>query len=389
MSKILAVLRKELYRFFTDRRMLISLIVPGLLIFVIYSLIGNVVTNSMNNEITEYNIYVLNEPTEMNFIYYNPEWTVHKNSTELTENEIISEVVDGTVDLYIIYEENFMEKIGNYDSETGDLAPSIAIYYNSTVDSSYNLYLYVTAMLDQYEMKDSNKFDINYNDDIKYDLATDADISVKIIGMILPFILMSFLISGATGVCSEAIAGEKERGTMATLLVTPVKRSHIVIGKLAALGITAIFSSFVSFLGLILSLPKLVGTSFSISNYGIGPLLLLLLAVMVTTLFFTTILTIISTYAKSVKEATSLSLPLTVIVMVVGVTGMMSNSADANLGMYALPIYNSIQVFTGILNQSFDIWSILITIISNLTFVGLGVFVLTKMFDNEKIMFNK
>ena len=200
---------------------------------------------------------------------------------------------------------------------------------------------------------------------------------------------MTFLISGAMGICSESIAGEKERGTIATLLVTPIKRRDLVIGKVAALGITAISSAFVSFLGLILSLPKLAGTNFTLGQYGIDTLALLLLVVIVTALFFTTLLTIVSTYAKSVKEAASLSAPLTVIVMVVGMSGMMATSANSNVLMYLIPIYNSIQSFTGILNQSYDIVAILLTILSNLVFISLGVFVLTKMFDDEKIMFNK
>ena len=220
-------------------------------------------------------------------------------------------------------------------------------------------------------------------------MATEEDISTKIIGMILPFILMTFLISGAMGICSESIAGEKERGTIATLLVTPVRRSDLVIGKIGALGITTMASAFVSFLGLILSLPKLAGADFSIDYYGFGPLAILLLVVVVTALFFTTILTIVSTYAKSVKEATSLSGPLTIIVMVVGMSGMMATSANTNLWMYLIPIYNSIQSFTGILNDSINIFAIIITVISNLAYIGLGVFLLTKMFNSEKIMFNK
>jgi sodium transport system permease protein len=200
---------------------------------------------------------------------------------------------------------------------------------------------------------------------------------------------MTFLISGAIGVCSESIAGEKERGTIATLLVTPVKRSNLVIGKIAALGVVSIASAFVSFLGLVLSLPKLVGASFSLATYGLPAMLLLLLVVVVTSLFFTTILTIISTYARSVKEATSLALPLTMIVMVTGITGMASGSGTPESYMYLIPIYNSIQVFNGILNLSFNVWNIVVTIISNLIFVGVGVYLLTKMFDSEKIMFNK
>ena len=388
MSKIFVVLKKELRRFFTDRRMLTSIFLPGILIFIIYSLLGGVVTDMMSQQITDYSVHIENEPTEFSMIFDVSDWNVEKNKEALTKEEAISKISEGSLDLYIIYEEDFYNKILAYDTTLGK-APDVEIYYNSTIDSSLALYNYVTTYLSQIEAQLANKFDVNTDLNINYDMATEEDISTKIIGMILPFILMTFLISGAMGICSESIAGEKERGTIATLLVTPVRRSDLVIGKIAALGITTMASAFVSFLGLILSLPKLAGADFSIDYYGFGPLAILLLVVVVTALFFTTILTIVSTYAKSVKEATSLSGPLTIIVMVVGMSGMMATSANTNLWMYLIPIYNSIQSFTGILNDSINIFAIIITVISNLAYIGLGVFLLTKMFNSEKIMFNK
>lgn len=388
MSKIFVVLKKELRRFFTDRRMLTSIFLPGILIFIIYSLLGGVVTDMMSQQITDYSVHIENEPTQFSMIFDVSDWNVEKNKEALTKEEAISKISEGSLDLYIIYEEDFYNKILAYDTTLGK-APDVEIYYNSTIDSSYALYNYVTTYLSQIEAQLANKFDVNTDLNINYDMATEEDISTKIIGMILPFILMTFLISGAMGICSESIAGEKERGTIATLLVTPVRRSDLVIGKIAALGITTMASAFVSFLGLILSLPKLAGADFSIDYYGVGPLAILLLVVVVTALFFTTILTIVSTYAKSVKEATSLSGPLTIIVMVVGMSGMMATSANTNLWMYLIPIYNSIQSFTGILNDSINIFAIIITVISNLAYIGLGVFLLTKMFNSEKIMFNK
>ena len=390
MKTIITVLKKELRRFFTDSRMLTSIFLPGILIYVIYSLLGGVMTDVLSPEITEYKIYVANEPTELVSLYDVEGWVVDKNAdTSLTKEEIISMVSDGSVDIYVIYEEDFMQKVINYETNPNVPAPYVEIYYNSVVDSSLALYQYTTGNLDFLEAQIANKFDINPNSNIVYDLATDDDMSVKIIGMILPYILITFLISGAMGICSESIAGEKERGTIATLLVTPIKRRDLVVGKIGALGITTMAGAFVSFIGLILSIPKLAGADFSFDAYGVGPLVMLFFVVIITALFFTTLLTIISTYAKSVKEASSLASPLMIIVMVVGITGMMNTSANTNLLMYLIPIYNSTQALTGILNQAYDVWAIIITIIANVIYISLGVYLLTKMFDNEKIMFNK
>ena len=390
MKTVVTVLKKELRRFFTDTRMLVSIFLPGILIYVIYSLLGGVVTDMMTPSFTEFEIYVENEPAELVNMYNVDEWTVTKNSdTSLTKEEIIAKVSDGSIDLYVIYEENFMQKVAEYETNPLITAPYVEIYCNSTVDSSSFLYSYTIENLEFVEKQLSNKFDINPNSEIDYDLATDDDMSVKMIGMILPYILITFLISGALGICSESIAGEKERGTIATLLVTPIKRRDLVIGKIAALGITTMAGAFVSFIGLILSVPKLAGADFSFDAYGAVPLVMLFFVVVITALFFTTILTIISTFAKSVKEASSLASPLMILVMVVGITGMMNTSANSNLLMYLIPIYNSTQALTGILNKAYDIWAVVITVVTNIAYISLGVYLLTKMFDNEKIMFNK
>ena len=82
-------------------------------------------------------------------------------------------------------------------------------------------------------------------------------------------------------------------------------------------------------------------------------------------------------------------MPFYIISMVISVSTMYMESLPTSIGGYLIPIYNSIQSFTGILNDSINIFAIIITVISNLAYIGLGVFLLTKMFNSEKIMFNK
>ena len=100
-------------------------------------------------------------------------------------------------------------------------------------------------------------------------------------------------------------------------------------------------------------------------------------------------LAIISTYAKSVKEATSLSAPLMIAVTMIGMTGMYAGGVPTNPFVYLIPAYNSIQCFSAILNVSIDPLCFAITIISNIAYVGVAVIALTKMFNSEKVMFNK
>ncbi len=236
------------------------------------------------------------------------------------------------------------------------------------------------------------KIIINGNVDESYDQATKEDISSMMMTMIMPFLLTILLFSGCMTIAIESIAGEKERGTIATLLVTPVNRSAISIGKIVALSITALVSALSSFLGLILSLPKLMeGVSLDMAGvYGVSEYLALLGIIIVTVLLFTVVLSMVSCFAKSVKEANTYATPVMIVVMVLSlVSSYGSTVASTNLPFYFIPVLNSVQCMTGIFSMTFNPLYFVITIISNLVYVSLGVLVLNKMFDSEKMMFNK
>lgn len=384
MKTIFTVLKKELKRVFTDPRMVIGLILPGLLIFILYTVLGDVITGSFTPDESNYSVYIENEPIQLKGMFDVEGWTVEILQDDIKKEEAIKLVQDKELDLVIIYEEDFYNKM-----ISNDVLPKVDIFYNSASVNSSSIYSYTLGVLDVFEEEYANVFNINFDNDTKYDLATENDAFTSIMGSILPFILVIFLFSGAMSVCSEAIAGEKERGTIATLLVTPIKRRHLVIGKISALGITTIVCAFSSYAGLIFSFPKLIGGEFSFDVYSFKTLVLILLVVIFTALLFTIILSIISTYAKSVKEANGLATPLMMVVSLVGMSGMFINANQSNLLLFLIPIYNSIQCFSGILNFTFDLGAFLVTIGANSVYIILGVIILSRMFESEKIIFNK
>ena len=385
MKTILAVFKKELRRFFTDPRMIMSIILPGLLLFILYTVMGSVMSDMTNPTAADYFVYVTNEPVELKDMYQG-----FGNSTTVLEakskEETLEMIANKEIDIYVVYEEDFFEKIL---SGNGEKLPSVAIYYNSSDINSSMAFEYTISVLNGIKDSMNPVFTINNLEGETYDLAGDSDMVGSIIGMVLPFLLVVLLFSGAMAVCSDAIAGEKERGTIATLLVTPVKRSNLVVGKILALGLTTIVSATSSFLGIILSLPKLVGSEFSFETFSVTTLALVFLVVVITSLLFTSILTIISTYSKSVKEANGIAAPLMMLISVVGITGMFTSSGSDNLLMYLIPVYNSIQCFSGILNLSFNTAAFMITIGANILYIALCIAIVTKMFNSEKVMFNK
>lgn len=391
-SSILTIFKKELARFFGDKRMVFStILLPGLLIFVMYSIMGNAITN-MTTVDQDYvpSIAVVDLPDSIASAAEAGQLALTAASREELD-AVKARITNQEQDLCVVFPPDFDQAVAAYDSQTGTTAPQVAMYYNAASPSSQSAYARMAALLDQYESRLANKFDINMGGDT-YDLATQKDTSGSIFASMLPLLLMIFLFSGCIAVAPESIAGEKERGTIATLLVTPVKRWQLAIGKISALALIALLSGISSAAGTILSLPKLMGAAagaVSADVYTLTDYLLIGAVILTTVLLLISLIAILSAYSKTIKEAQTLVMPLMIVVMMVGITAMFGEGAKTAAGYYFIPLYNSVQAMIGIF--SFDVlpMNILITAVSNLVYTGIGVWLLTKMFNSERIIFSK
>ncbi len=391
-NAIFTIFKKELARFFKDRRTLTALIMPGILIYVLYSLMGGVMTDSfMPDEDYAPVISVVNEPESLGGAFTTM-GIFDADELDEADLDIQKELIkNGAKDLLIIFPADFDEAVENYEQSSGALASNVEIYYNSAETNSSMAYQMAVSILDGYEYRDANKFDINRTEgDKQFDMASEEDITGMMFSMLMPMLLVMLLFSGCMAVAPESISGEKERGTIATLLITPAKRSHIAIGKILALSIMALLSGASSTIGLVLSLPKLMGDTVTLdgSVYSLTDYLMLAVVILSTVLVLITLISIISAYAKSVKEATTYVTPLMILSMLIGLSGMFGASTG-NSALYLIPIYNSVQSMVGIFSFAPSIVNMAITVGANLVFTVIGVFLLTRMFNSEKIMFNR
>ncbi|MCI9080777.1 MAG: ABC transporter permease [Lachnospiraceae bacterium] len=393
-NSIMTVMKKELTRFFTDRRMVLTtLLMPGLMIYLLYSFMGTGLSSqfgSSDEHVTS--IYAEHLPDSIKTM---SESGVPMEFHDLSGDKI-EEALDALqnteegYDIVAVFPEDFDTQVAAYDVASGTKAPAVKLYYNSTDNDSQSAYNMMRDLLDTYESALANKFDVNPGEEV-YDMATEEDLSAQVFSMMVPMLLMIFLFTGCMAVAPESIAGEKERGTIATLLVTPVKRSHLAIGKIISLSVIAILSALSSFLGTMLSLPKLMGEQENVnaSVYGIDDYALTLLVILSTVLVIITIVSIISAFAKNVKEATGWVTPVMIISMLLGVTSMVESLCMTEPVWYLIPLYNSVQSMNGIFSMEPNLVNIIVTVVANICYAGIGVFVLAKMFDNEKVMFSK
>ncbi len=377
MRNILIIMKKELKRFFTDRRMLISLFLPGIILYLVYSLMGNFIGDAFSpDQDYVYKIGVIKQTEETDFVFSNLSVTYEK-----VNYDSVQKAQKG-------YEEGEVDIVINYLEGVNGGLDSCELIYNSANTSSSAIYTLVVQTISPISAEIKPIINL-----LPTDTATEEDFSKMMITMLLPLLMLTFLFTGCMAVAPESIAGEKERGTIATLLITPIKRRDIALGKVMALSITALCSAIVSFVAVVLSIPKLMagasgmemGLNFS---YGFTDYLALLLVIALTVILFTVILSVISTIAKSVKEATSYATPVMILVMIVGLSGFIVSGEPSPIACL-IPIYNTVVCITAIFNSAFNPLYLLYMVISNLAVISLGIVVLAKLFSNERIMFNK
>lgn len=392
-SNVLTIMKKELARFLGDKRLAFSaILLPGIMIFVMYTFMGSAMENMFGGDDTPPEIAAVNMPASISAMFEASELTYEEidngDTAAIDEKKELISTKD--YDLLMVFPENFDTLVAEY-ANNGTPAPNLEMYYNSADTDSSAIYSQVYALLDTYETMMSNRFDINRvedGDDTVADLASEKDASAQIFSYLMPFLLVIFLFSGCMAVAPEAIAGEKERGTLSTLLVTPLRRSELALGKILAITIIAVMSAASSTIGTILSLPNLMGSEAMELNifYTVSDYLLLALVILCTVLLFVSLISILSAYAKSIKEAQTYVTPLMIVVMLIGISGMFGLTFDSPL-VYLVPVYNSVQCMSAIFSFELSQLSIIVTVVSNLVYCGLLVFLLTRMFNSEKIMF--
>lgn len=387
-GNVFTIIKKELARFFKDPRLLITtLILPGLMIYVMYSFMGDGLTTQFTTpEEYVYRVDAVNPSVLVSA--YLEKYVGYVNMTEVSDQNVgMDRLNNGDTDLLVVFPKDFDSDVNKVLKDV----PNIDVYYNSSQIASSEAYTNMLNILDYFESSISNRFDINNTDKV-YDFATDKEMTSQVFSMLLPMLLMIFLFSGCMSIAPESIAGEKERGTIATLLVTPVKRSEIAIGKIVSISFISLLSGISSFLGTMSSLPKLMGMSeegMDTSGYGMSDYLLLFAVIISTVLVIVSMISIISAFSKTVKEANTAVLPLMIIVMVLGVTTMFGQGAPTATAWYLIPLYNSVQCMNAIFSFSYVSINIITTLCVNVSVSLVLLIILAKMFNSEKVMFSK
>ena len=212
---------------------------PGLLIYLIYSLMGNgmsqMMTEGMDENVT---VRVENMPETLAPMFADTDSLNIKVLPSPFTQKDIDLLEDKEINTVLLrFPTNFDTLLVTYRPQSGELAPNIEIYYNSANNASQRVYTMLETMFTTFEDQMSNRFDINRADceEQTFDQASSDDVLGNILSKLIPMLILMMLFSGVMAIAPSAIAGEKERGTIATLLVTPMRRNELALGKIVSL----------------------------------------------------------------------------------------------------------------------------------------------------------
>lgn len=392
------IYKKELARIFKDKKMIFSVfLLPVLIMVGIMALVGNLATRQVEDiENHRSIVYMINEPDSFSAFLEAADLNMEVNTikTDGERENVMDLLRNGDADLLIEFPENFDSMIQEY--QTGDEVPQIKTYYNPSEDYSSSAYelisnqtleAYRQTLLSQRvaDMNGLQIFTVN-SDNKDMIVQDDQKASGKALGMMLPYFITILLFAGAMGIGTDMIAGEKERGTMASLLVTPVKRKSIVLGKVFALMTISGISSVIYIVVMGATFPKILGGDSGL-DIEITPEQIVMIGILLVAIAFlySAIVILISVFARDLKEASTYITPAYMVVLVIGMMTMFTTS-EAGMKDYLIPFYNTALALKGILTSEVTMAQYGVTLVMTLVLGGILTAVIAKAFESEKVM---
>ncbi len=379
---IWTVAKKELRAIFTDKVILLQVVILPFAIVFGYAMLMTVMAESASSDTeSAESAFCINAPDYMREAFKEAGIS---SADEKRTDELKQQVKEKSIDVLIVFPKDFEMTMDPQKSLS-----NVEIWYNSERNTSISMYQVCESLLNAFQPK---AFTVNADENVKYDYGSENAIFFRLIGMIFPVMIFMAIFMVCMNLAAESISGDKERGFLNTLLVTPVKRSSIAAGKSLSIFIAAITGSISAFVGMALSLPNIsksmeIGedVSYSFIQY------LQLFGITLTAIFFlTSILLIISTLAKDVKQATTIAPIVMMVFMLAGMFTLnddfMALVEDFGFANYFIPAWNSMLMMKDIIKMDYSVLSVVVTCSMNLVLTFIAIFIVGKLFDHENII---
>ena len=374
MNKTLLILKKELRELFRDKKSLAMMLIIPIFIPLIIIGMSALFQSQTEADVTTYNKigfdYELS-PTEIEILD-----SLEIDYTVASTEELESSFNNKELNSYITKENN--NYIINYDeaniesSQAAVMAQSYLETYKSVLEANYLT---------------ENNIDVNtFNNLLTYEqksIEQQNFYSNYIVNYAFLFILMAITVS-ATYPATDATAGEKERGTLETLLTFPIKSKDIIIGKLLSVTLSSIITGLLSLILAILAIIYIQNTFdiYNGANLLNAPIIISSIVIIIAfSIMISGLCIAIASMSKTFKEAQSALTPLTFIAFFPGMIAFMLNISN-NWLLSIIPFINFSIIFTDITNGNLNILHLILMFISTIIIIIIVTYYIIKQYKS-------
>lgn len=389
MNNIMTIVKKEFKDILRDRKTLlmtfvIPIIVMPLLFTFIFSSIGDMASPSEDNK---YKIVLETNNPEITALFKEAGIYELVNS----KDHPINEAYDGKIVAYIIANDI-------NESLTQGSTPEVDLYYDttsqramtaiSTVQTMFSTYQnsYLASYLEANHLSSKVLQPFTYNEHAKDEEADSM--SLMMLGMLIPMMIIGYSGSGIVPIATDLGAGEKERGTLEPLLSTSISRSSILIGKLIVTATFGSITSILSAVGLLLAFKFGMSDTMAITiDLSLQSMLLIVLLAVLYVIFISAVMLLVSTYARSLKEANTYLTPVTLIPVLLSVITMYMEPSSVSMAMMNIPILNVVIVIKEIIFNQLNYVHLYMTIGWSIVYVIVSMIAAKMMYEKEEVIF--
>ena len=379
-SMVFEIIKKEIRDVIRDKKTLLMMIVVPIILFpIFFGLMLTMQEDMMNVEEDVYNTigFAFETDDAMNTII--DEMEIQKQTG--TEEELKEKLANAEINAYITLKDSeftiYYTEQDTYGLATLELAYELLAGYTQSIQSQ----MLTSEGLIPEEI--FNIYTIKEEDISNRDAYTEM-----ILGMVPSFILMSATLTAIFSAI-DMTAGEKERGTLETLLTFPIKNSDIITGKFLATTICTVVSSLLGFSSMYAVLYYFSGTLESFSGMElltVKSIILVLIIFVVFSMLVSALAIVIASKAKSFKEAQNSSQPLSFLCLVPMFISMMEIELNTTLAL--IPFVNVSLLINQILANAVNMQYFMIMVVSNIVFIYIILKAISKLYKSDKILFS-
>ena len=400
MSKWQTLLVKEIVHLFRDTKTIVqTVVVPtfitplliGAVIWYISSIAVDeskktydvAVYDQMNTELTA----KLQESDRLNIVL--------KDSLD----QVIDDVTNDNSEIGISYGSDFITQLEN------NISAQVTIY-SKNLDNFSQAQGIVSDVIDDYDdqIRNERLDDLNIDESfinpitvLDEDLTTNEEFAGSIIGGILAFLFIIYIMQGSMYPAIDLGAGEKERGTMETLISTNISSVDIIIGKMFSVTSSAVLTAIFSLLGFALPLvviflfygDSIPENAFEIISAIVNPVAIIAMfgLLIPLSIFMGAFMLAVSIYSKNPKEASLLLGNAIIVFFIPAYVPLINPGIELDLVGSLIPCYSFALHTNALIAGNTDWFLYGATLISNIIYCSIAIYVTYIMFDDEKIIF--